>query len=191
MDAPIITTKRLRLRGWQDADLEPFAVLNADTQVMEFFVRTLERNQSDAFAQWAHTKLIERGFGLWAVEAPGITPFLGYVGLAEPAFQAEFTPCVEIGWRLAREHWGKGYATEAAIAVIDYAFEDLALSDILSFTAQGNLRSRRVMERLGMRHHPSEDFDHPSIPTGHPLRRHVLYRLTNTDWRSTRVFLNS
>jgi RimJ/RimL family protein N-acetyltransferase len=177
MVAPSIITPRLRLRGWLDADFEPFAALNSDPLVMEFFVRPLERAQSDSFAIRAREKLVERGFGLWAVEATDIAPFLGYVGLAEPSFQALFTPCIEIGWRLAREYWGHGFATEAAAAVIDYAFGTLGLNEIVSFTAVGNQRSRRVMERLGMRRDARDDFDHPNFPEGHPLRPHVLYRL--------------
>jgi RimJ/RimL family protein N-acetyltransferase len=186
MEAPTIITQRLRLRGWRDADLEPFAALNADPRVMEFFVQPLERAQSEAFAIRAGEKLVERGFGLWAVEAPDIAPFLGYVGLAEPSFQAPFTPCVEVGWRLARQYWGQGFATEAAAAVIDYAFGTLGLNEIVSFTAVGNQRSRQVMERLGMRRHAREDFDHPNVPDGHRLRPHVLYRLVASQWTPVR-----
>jgi RimJ/RimL family protein N-acetyltransferase len=182
MLVPTLTTTRLRLRNWQDADLEPFASLNADPRVMEHYPATLDRAQSDAFAIRARTKLAERGFGLWALEVRDGAPFVGYVGLAEPSFQAHFTPCIEIGWRLAYDHWGRGYASEAASAVLEHAFGMLALSEIVAFTAVGNRRSRRVMERLGMHRVPSEDFDHPSLPEGHPLRPHVLYRLTRQSW---------
>ena len=182
MAAPILITARLQLREWRDADLEPFAALNADPRVMEHYPQILDRPQSNVFANRIRAKLAERRFGLWAVEAPGVAPFLGYVGLSEPSFQALFTPCIEIGWRLAREHWRHGYASEAASAVLDYAFGPLALSQIVSFTATGNQRSRRVMERLGMRHLASEDFDHPNLPAEHPLRRHALYRLNRSDW---------
>jgi RimJ/RimL family protein N-acetyltransferase len=167
MEEPTIITPRLRLRDWLDADFEPFAAFNADPLVMEFFVQPLDRAQSDSFALRAREKLVERSFGLWAVKAPGIAPF--YVGLAEPGFQAPFTPCVEIGWRLAREYWGRGFATEAAVAVVDYAFDARGLDEVVSFTARGNQRSRQVMERLGMRRQGREDFDHPNVPEGHPL----------------------
>ena len=116
------------------------------------------------------------GYGLWAVEVPGVADFIGFVGLAVPRFESHFTPCVEIGWRLAREHWGRGYATEAAHAALEFGFLDLALNEIVSFTATTNRRSRAVMERIGMTRSPDDDFDHPSLPEGHPLRRHVLYR---------------
>jgi RimJ/RimL family protein N-acetyltransferase len=119
----------------------------------------------------------EHGFGLWAIEVPEVAPFIGFAGLAVPQFRAHFTPCVEIGWRLAFEYWGHGYATEAARLALGYAFGTLALSEVVSFTAATNHRSRSVMERLGMRHDPVDDFDYPSLPENHPLRRHVLYRL--------------
>jgi len=177
MTPPMLATPRLRLRAWRDDDLAPFAALNSDPRVMEFFPRLLDRFESDAFARRADAKLNERGFGLWAVEAPGVASFIGYVGLAEPYFHAHFTPCVEIGWRLAFDHWGQGFATEAARAVLDEAFGRLSLTEVVAYTSRQNGRSRRVMERLGMRHSSSDDFDHPGLPQGHPLQRHVLYRL--------------
>ncbi|MFY9657096.1 MAG: GNAT family N-acetyltransferase [Methylocystis sp.] len=177
MAPTILATPRLRLRAWRDEDLAPFAALNADPRVMEFFPRLLNHEESDAFARRAGAELSERGFGLWAVEAPGEATFIGYVGLAEPYFGAAFTPAIEIGWRLAFDHWGQGYATEAARAVLAYGFERLALTEIVSYTSHHNRRSRAVMERLGMRHSTSDDFDHPGLPNGHPLQRHVLYRL--------------
>jgi RimJ/RimL family protein N-acetyltransferase len=143
---------------------------------MEHFPAVLTRVESDAFAARIRAELAERGFGLWAVEAPGVAPFIGFTGLAVPRFAAHFTPCVEIGWRLAREHWGRGYAPEAARAALAFGFERLGLAEIVSFTALGNARSRRVMEKLGMTHDPAGDFEHPGLPPGHPLRRHVLYR---------------
>jgi RimJ/RimL family protein N-acetyltransferase len=187
-----ISTERLLLRPWRDDDLAPFAALNADPRVMEHFPKTLARAESDEFAARIRAKLAERGFGLWAVEAPSVapfigapfigTPFIGYVGLAERTFEARFTPCVEIGWRLAFEHWGKGFATEAAGAVLAHAFGPLGLSEIVSFTVPANRRSRSVMERLGMRRSPDDDFEHPLLPQGHKLRPHVLYRLSRIDW---------
>jgi RimJ/RimL family protein N-acetyltransferase len=143
---------------------------------MRYFPGLLSPAQSDALAQRIEEDLSRHGFGLWALELPGVAPFAGYVGLSIPRFQAPFTPCVEIGWRLARAHWGQGYATEAAGAALAFGFDRLGLREILSFTVPGNVRSRRVMERLGMSHDPSDDFDHPSLPEGHPLRRHLLYR---------------
>ena len=163
MLVPTLTTTRLRLRNWQDADLEPFASLNADPRVMEHYPATLDRAQSDAFAIRARTKLAERGFGLWALEVRDGAPFVGYVGLAEPSFQAHFTPCIEIGWRLAYDHWGRGYASEAASAVLEHAFGVLALSEIVAFTAVGNRRSRRVMERLGMHRVQSDTLITPAF----------------------------
>lgn len=178
MSAPdALRTPRLFLRGWRDGDREPFAALNADPLVMRYFPATLTRAQSDAFADRNEAHLARYGFGLRAVEIPGVTPFAGYVGLAVPAFEAAFTPCVEIGWRLDRAFWGQGYATEAAHAVVTFAFETLRLRELVSFTVPDNVPSRRVMEKLGMKRDPAEDFEHPGLPVGHALRRHVLYRL--------------
>jgi RimJ/RimL family protein N-acetyltransferase len=151
--------------------------MTADPRVMEFLPAALPRAESDALAARAEAHLDERGFGPWAVEVPGIASFVGFIGLFIPRFEAHFTPCVEIGWRLAGEHWGRGYATEGARAAIRFGFEKLKLEEIVFFTVPGNIRSRRVMEKLGMRHDPRDDFDHPSIPEGHPMRRHVLYRI--------------
>jgi ribosomal-protein-alanine N-acetyltransferase len=174
-----IRTERLLLRGWRAADLAPFADLNADPVVMEFFPAPLSRAESDAFAGRISETLERQGWGLWAVEVHG--EFVGFTGLAVPRFDAPFMPAVEIGWRLARPAWGRGYATEAARAVIDHAFAaepaGLGLDELVSFTSVGNLRSRRVMEHLGMTHDPRDDFDHPLVGEGHPLRRHVLHRL--------------
>jgi RimJ/RimL family protein N-acetyltransferase len=167
---------RVVLRPWRDADRAPFATMNADARVMEFFPKLLSRAESDALVDIIQEHFAARGFGMWAVEVPG-SPFVGFTGLAVPRFTAAFTPCVEIGWRLAVEHWGKGYATEAARLALAYGFETVGLTEIVSFTTVSNLRSRAVMERLGMQRDPADDFDHPSLPDGHPLRRHVLYRL--------------
>jgi RimJ/RimL family protein N-acetyltransferase len=177
VSGPVLRTERLVLRPWRDADLAPFAALNADPEVMRYFPATLSRAESDAVAGRIRESFAARGFGNWAVEVPGVTPFAGFVGLSVPRFDAPFMPCVEIGWRLARACWGKGYASEAARAALDFGFASLKLPEIVSFTVVANLPSRRVMERLGMRHDPSGDFDHPVLAAGHPLRRHVLYRL--------------
>ena len=183
---PILTTARLRLRQWREEDLAPFAALNADPQVMEFFPKVLTRAESDAVAGRIRDHFARHGFGLWAVEAPGAAAFVGFVGLAVPSFEAHFTPCVEIGWRLAREHWGHGYATEAATAALAFGFGDRALEEIVAFTVPANIPSRRVMGRLGMRRLPADDFEHPAIAEGHPLRSHVLYRLRRADWKPRR-----
>jgi RimJ/RimL family protein N-acetyltransferase len=181
-----LSTERLLLRTWRSEDLEPFAALNADPRVMEFFSSVLARGESDALADRIARHIDEHGWGLWAVEIPGMAPFAGYVGLAVPRFDAYFTPCVEIGWRLAHEHWGQGYAIEGARAALSFGFKALELSEIVSFTASPNLRSRRVMERLGMTHDPADVFDHPGLPVEHSLRRHVLYRIHPQRERSVR-----
>jgi RimJ/RimL family protein N-acetyltransferase len=173
----LLRTERLVLRGWCEEDLAPFEALNADPAVMEHFPGTLSRAESDAFAARVRSELAARGFGLWAVEVPGVARFIGFTGLAVPHFEAHFTPCVEVGWRLARAHWGRGYAPEAARAALAHAFGPLGLAEVVSFTSVGNARSRRVMEKLGMTHDPRDDFDHPALAPGHPLRRHVLYRV--------------
>lgn len=172
----MLTTARLRLREWTPADLEPFAALNADPRVMEFFPATLCRHESDGAAQRIHDHFAANGFGLWVVEVLGGTSFAGIVGLCVPKFEAHFTPCVEIGWRLAHAFWGRGYATEAARAALAHGFGALDLDEIVSFTVPANTRSRAVMERLGMKHSPDDDFLHPNLPKAHPLARHVLYR---------------
>jgi RimJ/RimL family protein N-acetyltransferase len=177
-----IRTERLLLRQWRDEDLEPFAALNADAETMRYFPAPPSREQSDALAQDARRHIKEEGWGLWAVEVVGGASFIGFVGLARPSFEEHFTPAVEVGWRLAREHWGNGYATEAGRAAVAYGFEELGLEEIVSFTSELNEPSWRVMERLGMRHDPTGDFEHPRVSAGHPLRPHVLYRLSRADW---------
>jgi RimJ/RimL family protein N-acetyltransferase len=161
----MIRTERLVLRPWRDADLAPFAELNADARVMAHFPATLSRAES-------------------AVEVPGEAPFVGFVGLSLATFPAPFTPCVEVGWRLAHAFWGRGYASEAARACLDHGFRTHGFREIVSFTTVGNARSRRVMERLGMSRDPAEDFEHPLLPAGHPLRPHVLHRMQRSRWRA-------
>lgn len=172
-----LSSDRLLLRRWREADRAPFAAMNADPRVMEFFPATMDRARSDALVDRIEAGFEARGFGLWAVEVPGVAPFAGFVGLSVPSFEAPFMPCVEIGWRLAAGCWGRGYASEGARLALRYGFAVAGLSEIVSFTAAVNVRSRATMERIGMRRDPAEDFDHPSIPEGHPLRRHVLYRI--------------
>jgi ribosomal-protein-alanine N-acetyltransferase len=172
-----LTTTRLRLRRWRDDDLGPYAALNADLRVREFFPSTLTHEESAASMDYIREHFDRHGFGLWAAEVVGGEPFIGFIGLSIPTFEAPFTPCVELGYRLAQNHWGQGYATEGARAALAFGFESARLREIIAITAVGNVRSRRVMARLGMQRHPADDFDHPNIATGHPLRRHVLYRL--------------
>lgn len=176
----VLRTPRLVLRRWRCADRAPFAALNADPRVMAHFPSTLTREESDASADRLERELAERPFGLWVVEIPGVTAFAGFTGLHVPGFEAAFTPCVEIGWRLAFAHWGHGYATEAARAALAYAWDTVRLDEVVAFTTIGNARSRAVMDRIGMRHDAAGDFDHPRLPAGHPLRRHVLYRVHRT-----------
>ena len=183
MAVPSLPTDRLLLRGWRDADREPFAALNADPEVMAHFPSTLSRGTSDMLIDGAVEGWAANGFGLWALERRADGRFLGFTGLARPSFEAHFMPAVEVGWRLARDAWGHGYATEAARAALEFGFETVGLDEIVSFTVPDNVRSRAVMERLGMRHDPADDFDHPKLPQGHPLRRHVLYRRSREDWR--------
>ncbi|MEX2288063.1 MAG: GNAT family N-acetyltransferase [Planctomycetaceae bacterium] len=174
-----LRTHRLLLRRWLPEDRAPFAAMNTDPRVAEFLPSTLSRPESDASTEQIEQHFDRHGFGLWAVEIFGIAPFAGFVGLSVPRFESHFTPCVEVGWRLAPEYWGRGYATEAARAALEFGFGKLRLDEIVSFTVPENLRSRRVMERIGMSHNPDDDFDHPALPNGHRLRRHVLYRLPN------------
>jgi ribosomal-protein-alanine N-acetyltransferase len=172
-----ITTARLTLRRWRDDDRLPFQALNADPRVMEFFPALATAEETDQMIERIEQHFDRYGFGLFAAELIETRAFIGFVGLNVPGFDAHFMPAVEIGWRLTYDHWGKGLATEGAQAVVRYAFETLGLPGLVSFTSTGNLRSRRVMEKIGMTHNPADDFDHPRIPEGHPLRRHVLYRL--------------
>jgi RimJ/RimL family protein N-acetyltransferase len=172
-----IRTDRLLLRRWRDSDCEPFACMNRDPRVMEFFPALLSTEESNALVDRINAHFAQHGFGLWAAELRATGGFAGFLGLAIPRFEASFTPCVEIGWRLDAGHWGKGLATEGAQAAMRHAFDVLRLNEIVSFTVPANLPSRRVMEKLGMTHDPSDDFDHPLLPAGHPMRRHVLYRI--------------
>jgi RimJ/RimL family protein N-acetyltransferase len=184
MSAPRFETERLVLRAFGDRDRAPFADLNADPEVMRYFPAALAREESDAFIDRIAERWLTDRVGLWAIERRADGAFLGFAGLAIPRFQARFTPCVEVGWRLARSAWGRGYATEAARESLRFGFEDRGLDEILSWTTVANERSRRVMERLGMTRDPADDFEHPSLPPGHPIRAHVLYRLSGAAWQS-------
>jgi ribosomal-protein-alanine N-acetyltransferase len=173
-----LSTSRLRLRRWRAADREPFAAMNADPVVMEYFPDRLTREQSDDLIEKIEAGFDANGFGLWALQVKSTGEFVGFTGLAKPSFKAHFTPAVEVGWRLTRSAWGKGYATEAAQGALAFGFEDVGLDEIVSFTTATNKRSRAVMERIGMTHNPDDDFDHPDLQNGDPLIRHVLYRVT-------------
>lgn len=180
----VLRTERLILRDWRDEDLAPFAALNADPAVARMVMGPLDRARSDGLATRIRDGIAARGWGLWAVEIVGGDAFVGFTGLAPVAFEASFAPATEIGWRLARAAWGHGYATEAANAVLAHAFGPLGFEALVSFTAAINARSRRVMERIGMRHDPDGDFDHPAIAPDHELARHVLYRIAASDGRN-------
>jgi RimJ/RimL family protein N-acetyltransferase len=171
-----IETPRLILRRWQSADVEPFARLNADPRVMEFFPATLSRTETEAMIQAFEETFRREDFGLWAAELRETKSLMGFIGLNVPAYPLPFSPCVEIGWRLAFDCWGKGYAQEGARAALSFGFETVGIKEIVSFTAINNVRSRRVMEKIGLNYDPQGDFDHPKIAADHPLSRHVLYR---------------
>ncbi len=170
-------TERLIMRRWRDEDREPFAALNADPEVMEHFPAPLTRPQSDTMVDKIERSLDEQGYGLWALEVRETGRFIGFTGLMWQWFEAPFTPALEVGWRLARHAWGHGYAVEAARRAVAEGFAVAGVDEIVSMTTVRNARSRAVMERLGMTRDPADDFDHPAVPRGHPVRSHVLYRL--------------
>ncbi len=182
----MIRTERLLLRRWRDADREPFAAMNADPAVVEHLQGPMSRERSDDFIDRIEAHWEEHGWGLWAVEVPEVAPFIGYVGL----WPADYVQpgMVEVGWRLAHEHWGHGYATEAARAALEYGFTDVGLTEIVTYTVPQNDRSWRVMERIGLVRDPIGDFDHPRVdPVAYPhLVRHVFYRASREDWLATR-----
>jgi RimJ/RimL family protein N-acetyltransferase len=174
-----LRTSRLLLRPWRDADVAAFAELSTDPAVMEFLRPLTEPGAAEAWAARVRDHWRRHAFGQWVVEIPGEASFIGVVGLSTVSYEAHFTPAVEVAWRLAPAYWGRGYATAAARAALDYGFNTLGLAEIVAVTVPPNIRSRRVMERLGMTRASEDDFDHPSIPEG-PRKRHVLYRLLRT-----------
>jgi RimJ/RimL family protein N-acetyltransferase len=180
-----MTSDSILLRQWRDDDLEPYAEMNADTEVMRFFPQPLTKAESKESLMWLRAGIELRGWGLWAVEVEGA--FAGFTGLAEPKFVAHFTPCVEIGWRLRREYWGRSIAYTAALATQSFAFDNLKLHELVSFTTAINTRSRRLMERLGFSRKENDDFLHPSLAPDSPLRPHVLYRKPNQKLAPTPV----
>ena len=172
----VIETNRLVLRRWQSSDAAPFASLNADPRVMEFFPATLSRAESEAMISKIEERISQHGFGLWAAELKETKDFIVFIGLHVPGDALPFSACVDLGWRLAFDHWGRGYAQEGARAVLAFGFEMTRLEEIVSFTTVGNFRSRHVMERIGMTRDANGDFDHPRLSKNHPLIKHVLYR---------------
>lgn len=181
-----LSTKRLVLRAWRESDRQPFRDLNADPRVMQFMPGSLSAQSSDEVMERIERHFERNGYGLFAAELLSTGSFIGFSGLAIPNFDAPFMPAVEIGWRLAAEYWGLGLATEGAREVLRYAFVELGLKGLVSYTVPANLRSRRVMEKLGMTHDAADDFDHPILPEEHLLRRQVLYRLDRDSWKRSR-----
>jgi RimJ/RimL family protein N-acetyltransferase len=173
-----IRTGRTLLRQWKDSDLPAWIAMNADVEVRRYFPTVHTPEEAAGEASRIHTGIAQRGWGAWALEIPGEVPFAGFVGLIVPAFQAHFVPAVEIGWRLSRATWGKGYATEAAEAALAFAFAQLELPEVVSMTVPANTPSQAVMRRLGLTRDAADDFDHPRVEDGHPFKRHVLYRIS-------------
>lgn len=182
MTFPSLTTERLLLRPWRAADLPAFAAMNADAEVMRHFPECMSREDSDLLAARILNHFDAHNFGQWIVERRDDGAFIGVLGLQWVSFEAAFTPAVEIGWRLNTAYWRQGYALEAARAVLDFAFQTLALEEVLAFTVPANLPSQGLMQRLGMRRDVQGDFEHPRLPEGHALRPHVLYRLSRENW---------
>lgn len=182
-----IKTKRLILRPWQESDLEPIAAINRDPRVMEFFPRLMSRQDSDTMVQKMNEFMEKKGWGFWAAALIETGELIGFIGIEDVDFEAHFTPAVEIGWRIGYQYWGKGYAPEGAKAALAFGFENLHLKEIVSFTAEQNMRSIRVMEKIGMHHDPKDDFEHPRVPFGNPLKKHVLYRLSSEEWAQKRL----
>ncbi len=189
MPAPTLETKRLILRPWKDEDLKDFALLNKDPKVMEFFPSLLSSEESNALAQRIRKELLKKNYGMWAVEIPQQAKFIGCVGLHYQDFNTTFAPCIEIGWRISSKYWGQGYATEGAKAALDYGFKTLNLKEIVAFTPEKHLKSRKVMQRLEMKHDPKENFICPKIPKEHQFQPFVLYRITKKEWlKSNKIF---
>lgn len=182
MTGSTLRTQRLVMRPWREADLEPFAAINGDPEVRRYFPSVLSRAESDGNAQFLSSAFEPEGYGPWAIEVPGVASFVGFVGIWKVTFDDPPRGRVEIGWRLAQAHWGKGYATEAAAAALAFGFGPGGLEEIVAFVVPDNRASRSVMDRIGMRENPAAAFDHPRVPEGHPRRRHFLYRIRRAEW---------
>lgn len=180
-----LQTDRLILRQWQEDDLLPFYELNSDPEVMAFFPSTLSRNESDQLASEIQARLNKNGWGFWAVEEKNSKDFIGFVGLNKPSVELPFSPCIEIGWRLAKKFWGKGYASEAGKKSLEFAFDDLSTDEIVSFTAAINKQSEMVMQRIGLSN-THNNFNHPSVPNNSPLYEHILYKMTQKQWQEAK-----
>ena len=178
-------TTRLKLRQWIPTDMKPFADMNADSEVMKYFPATLNELESNALFERIVSRIAENGWGLWALELADTHEFIGFTGLNKPWFDLPFCPCVEIGWRLMRKHWGKGYATEAANKALEFAFENLSLDEVVAFTPVANFASQAVMKRIHM-NDTRENFLHPAIPSGNSLQEHLLFRITAPEWKHSR-----
>lgn len=181
-----LETERLKLRQWKNSDFPAFSEINADPVVMKYFPNTLSEDESNAIANKCKDLISKRSWGFWAVEIKEEKEFIGFVGLHKTSYDLPFTPCVEIGWRLGKKYWGKGYATEAAFEALKFAFEELKLSEVYSFTSVSNMQSWSVMERLNMQN-LKKNFEHPMVPERHPLREHVLYKITAEQWNNKLV----
>ncbi|HEX4858423.1 MAG TPA: GNAT family N-acetyltransferase [Usitatibacteraceae bacterium] len=185
--APVeLRTERLLLRQWKDSDADAWAAMNADPEVRKYFPKVNTREESQGEMDRIRAGIAQRGWGMWAVEVPGVSPFIGFVGLNPPGFPAPWQPGVETGWRLAREAWGKGYATEGAEASLYFAFEYLRLPEVLALSVVPNKPSHAVMERIGMKRWHGMEFDHPRTPTDWPLRNHIVHRIRATEWHQLR-----
>ncbi|MES2583602.1 MAG: GNAT family N-acetyltransferase [Pseudomonadota bacterium] len=178
-----LRTPRVLLRQWKDSDADAWAAMNANPEVRRYFPSVLDRAQAQGEADRIRASITQRGWGMWALEVPGVHAFAGFVGLNLPGFEAPWMPAVEIGWRLAPNTWGQGYATEGAAAALHFAFTQLELPQVVAMSVPGNSPSHRVMERIGMVRDAEADFDHLRVPDGSPLKRHILHRITAQQWR--------
>lgn len=186
--APLeLRTPRVLLRQWKDSDTDAWALMNADTEVRRYFPSVLSRTEAEGEADRIRASIAQRGWGMWALEVPGVHPFAGFVGLNLPGYEAPWMPAVEIGWRLAPAAWHQGYATEGAAAALHFAFTQLELPQVVAMSVPANTPSHRVMERIGMVRDTAADFDHPRVPDGSPLKRHILHRITQGQWATQGV----
>lgn len=181
-----LKTDRLILRQWKESDLLPFAKMNADPEVMEYYPSTISESESNQLANRIKGFITKRSWGFWAVETINENEFIGFVGLHKPTYDLPVSSCVEVGWRFSKKYWGKGYATEAAKESLRFAFEDLQLNEVYSFASVSNKKSCSVMERLNMVN-TGNNFEHPIIPEGHSLREHVLYKIIKKQWENISV----